>query len=97
MLPAPAILDLLWREFGVRLLLHEGGPGLFGSFVAEGLVDEFFLTIAPHLAGRTVGTIRPGMVEGVEFLPRNAPWLDLLSVKQSGDHLYLRHASRRSA
>ncbi|HXI38863.1 MAG TPA: dihydrofolate reductase family protein [Bryobacteraceae bacterium] len=97
MLPAPAILDLLWRELGVRLLLHEGGPGLFGSFVAEGLVDEFFLTIAPQLAGRTVGTVRPGMIEGVEFLPRNAPWLDLLSVKQSGDHLYLRHASRRSA
>lgn len=93
-LPAPAILDLLWREFDVRLLLHEGGPGLFGSFVAEGLVDEFFLTIAPQLAGRKTGTKRPGMIEGVEFLPQNAPWLDLLSVKQSGDHLYLRHARR---
>jgi len=97
MLPAPAILDLLWREFGVRLLLHEGGPGLFGSFVAAGLVDEFLLTIAPQLSGRAPGTKRPGMVEGVEFLPRNAPWFELLSVKQSGDHLYLRHARRRSA
>ena len=96
-LPAPAILDLLWREFDVRLLLHEGGPGLFGSFIAEGLVDEFFLTIAPQLAGRKPGSKRPGMIEGVEFLPQNAPWLDLLSVKQSGDHLYLRHASRRPA
>ncbi len=93
-LPAPAILDLLWREFNVRLLLHEGGPSLFGSFVAEGLVDEFFLTIAPQLAGRKPGSKRPGMLEGVEFLPQNAPWLDLLSVKQSGDHLYLRHAYR---
>jgi hypothetical protein len=37
------------------------------------------------------------MIEGVEFQPQNAPWLDLLSVKQSGDHLYLRHASRRPA
>jgi riboflavin biosynthesis pyrimidine reductase len=95
LLPAPAILDLLSSEFGVRLLLHEGGPALFGSFVAAGLVDEFFLTIAPQLAGRTPGTRRPGMIEGFEFLPQNAPWLDLLSVKQSGDHLYLHHARRR--
>jgi riboflavin biosynthesis pyrimidine reductase len=93
-LSAAAILDLLWRQFDVRVLLHEGGPGLFGSFVAEGLVDEFFLTIAPQLAGRNPATKRPGMIEGVEFLPQNAPWLDLLSVKQRGDHLYLRHASR---
>lgn len=93
-LPAPAILDLLWREFDVRLLLHEGGPSLFGSFLAEGLIDEFFLTIAPQLAGRKPASKRPGMIEGVEFQPQNAPWLDLLSVKQSGDHLYLRHASR---
>jgi riboflavin biosynthesis pyrimidine reductase len=96
-LPAAAILDLLWREFDVRLLLHEGGPSLFGSFLAEGLIDEFFLTIAPQLAGRKPGSKRPGMIEGVEFLPQTAPWLDLLSVKQSGDHLYLRHASRRTA
>ena len=96
-LPAPSILDLLWREFDVRLLLHEGGPSLFGSFVEAGLVDEFFLTIAPQLVGRKPGSRRPGMIEGVEFLPQNAPWLDLLSVKQSGDHLYLRHASRRPA
>lgn len=96
-LSASAILDLLWRELDVRLLLHEGGPGLFGSFVGEGLVDEFFLTIAPQLAGRKPETKRPGMIEGVEFLPRNAPWLELVSVKQSGDHLYLRHAGRRPA
>lgn len=94
-IPAPTILDLLWREFDVRLLLHEGGPALFGSFVAAGLVDELFLTLAPQLAGRKPEGKRPGLIEGVEFLPQNAPWLDLLSVKQSGDHLYLRHASRR--
>ena len=36
------------------------------------------------------------MIEnGFVSIPQNAPWLDLLSVKQSGDHLYLRHASRR--
>jgi riboflavin biosynthesis pyrimidine reductase len=91
LLPATDIVDLLWREFDVRLLLHEGGPMLFGSFVAQKLVDEFFLTIAPQVAGRSVVKPRPGMVTGVEFSPDTAPWLDLLSAKQSGDHLYLRY------
>ena len=93
-LPPSALVELLWREFGVRLLLNEGGPALFGSFVAEGLVDEFFLTLAPQLAGRDLDSRRPGMIAGVEFLPGAAPWLDLLSVKQCADHLYLRYRKR---
>jgi riboflavin biosynthesis pyrimidine reductase len=90
-LAAGAILELLWREFGVRLLLHEGGPALFGGFVAEGLVDEFFLTLAPQIAGRTVDSGRPGMIAGVEFQPDTAPWLNLVSLKCCLDHLYLRY------
>ncbi len=94
-LAAGANLELLWREFGVRLLLHEGGPALFGGFVAEGLVDEFFLTLAPQIAGRKVDSGRPGMVAGVEFQPDTAPWLNLVSLKGCLDHLYLRY--RKSA
>jgi riboflavin biosynthesis pyrimidine reductase len=90
-----AILDLLGREFGVRRLLHEGGPALFGSFVAQDLVDEFFLTVAPQLAGRNPESPRPGMIGGVAFTPDRAPWLNLISVKQGGDHLYLRYGNRR--
>lgn len=93
-LAAGAILELLWREFGVRLLLHEGGPALFGGFVAEGLVDEYFLTVAPQIAGRNVESRRPGMVAGVEFQPDAAPWLDLVSIKGCVDHLYLRYRKR---
>ena len=90
-LPAGAMLELLWREFGVRRLLHEGGPALFGGFVAAGLVDEFFLTVAPQMAGRDVESKRPGMIAGVEFRPDTAPWLNLVSVKGCLDHLYLRY------
>jgi len=93
-LDAGAMLELLWREFGVRLLLHEGGPALFGSFVAEGLVDEYFLTVAPQLAGRNTESPRPGMIAGVEFQPEAAPWLDLVSVKRCLHHLYLRYRKR---
>ncbi|MBZ5590986.1 MAG: RibD family protein [Acidobacteriia bacterium] len=93
-LPAGALLELLSSEYNVRLLLHEGGPTLFGSLVAEGLVDEFFLTLAPQLAGRTPESVRPGMIAGIEFLPGAAPWLELFSVRQCGDHLYLRYRKR---
>jgi riboflavin biosynthesis pyrimidine reductase len=86
-----AILKLLEEELGVKMLLHEGGPGLLGEFVAEGCLDEMFLTVAPQIIGRDEKRPRPGFLAGVEFLPDTAPWLKLASVKQSGDHLYLRY------
>ena len=91
---APAsILELLRAEFGVSLLLLEGGPTLFGRFVADCCVDELFLTIAPQLAGRNMSPLRPGLIAGVEFLPEAAPWLDIVSVKERGNHLYLRYSA----
>jgi len=91
---APAdVLELLRAEFGVSLLLHEGGPTLFGRFVADGCVDELFLTVAPQVAGRNMQSQRPGLIAGVEFLPETAPWLDIVSVKQRGNHLYLRYGA----
>jgi riboflavin biosynthesis pyrimidine reductase len=86
-----SILKLLRDEFAVKLLLHEGGPALFGDFLAHGCVDELFLTVAPQFAGRDARQQRPGMISGVEFMPETAPWLKLVSVKQSGEHLYLRY------
>ena len=44
-----------WRrltsDFGVRTLLCEGGPTVFGALLHEDLVDELFLTVSPR-AGR---------------------------------------------
>jgi riboflavin biosynthesis pyrimidine reductase len=60
---APAvILKLLRDEFSVKFLLHEGGPALFGDFVAHGCVDELFLTVAPQFAGRDGKWPRPGVI-----------------------------------
>jgi riboflavin biosynthesis pyrimidine reductase len=47
----PAVLRDLRTVHGIRLLLCEGGPSLFGDLVAEGVADELFLTVAPKLAG----------------------------------------------
>jgi riboflavin biosynthesis pyrimidine reductase len=43
--------ELLERN-GVTLLLHEGGPALFGDFVTHGCMDELILAVAPQFAGR---------------------------------------------
>jgi riboflavin biosynthesis pyrimidine reductase len=85
------MLELLRAQFGVSLLLLEGGPTLFGRFVADGCVDELFLTIAPQVAGRNMPPLRPGFIARVEFLPETAPWLNIVSVKERGNHLYLRY------
>lgn len=45
------VVRLLYADHGVRLLLCEGGPTMFGAMLAEGLVDELFLTLAPKLTG----------------------------------------------
>lgn len=45
------VLRSLRADHGVRALLCEGGPALFGAMLAEDLVDEHFLTLAPALAG----------------------------------------------
>jgi riboflavin biosynthesis pyrimidine reductase len=91
-----AMLRVLQAQYGVRSLLHEGGPSLFGQFMAAQVVDELFLTLSPQIAGRTSDAMRPALVQGTAFMPESAPWFQLLSVKQSADHLYLRYQRTRS-
>jgi riboflavin biosynthesis pyrimidine reductase len=86
-----AILELLQSQFGVKTVLHEGGPTLFGQFLAEDAVDELFLTLSPQIAGRERNVIRPALVQGVQFMPDSAPWLQMVSVKQHAAYLYLRY------
>jgi riboflavin biosynthesis pyrimidine reductase len=89
-----AILKLLKEDFGVALVLVEGGPRLFGNFLACGLLDELFLTIAPQIAGRAQEHPRPALVSNAEFTPATAPWLKLLSARTAGDHLYLHYRKK---
>jgi len=67
-------------------LLHEGGPTLC-NFLAAKAVDELFLTFSPQIAGRGAHTVRPGIVQGKEFVPNTAPWFQLLSLSQEPEHL----------
>jgi riboflavin-specific deaminase-like protein len=47
----PASLATLREAHGVRSILCEGGPALNASLLADGLIDELFLTTVPKLAG----------------------------------------------
>lgn len=47
----PAVLDVLDKELGIRKLLLEGGAAINGAFFAAGLIDEFYLLVAPALDG----------------------------------------------
>lgn len=85
------ILQLLQSEFGVKTLLHEGGPTLFGQFLKAGAVDELFLTLSPQIAGREGDVTRPALVQGTDFVPDSAPCFQVVSVKQHGAYLYLRY------
>ncbi len=54
----------LRADFGIRTLLCEGGPTLFGALLGENLVDELFLTLAPKLVGGGHG---PPVTSGPEL------------------------------
>jgi riboflavin-specific deaminase-like protein len=83
------VLRALRARHGIRTLLCEGGPTLFGALLRERLVDELFLTIAPSLAGGgREPTITAGP-QGAELLPLRLLWL----LEREGS-LYTRYALR---
>ncbi len=76
----------LREDYGVGLLLCEGGPTLFGSLLRERVVDELFLTLAPTLAG---GGSSPTIASGPELPAARALRLEWLL--EHGGSLYLRY------
>ena len=77
-------------ERGLRKINLEGGPRLFGTMVAAGLVDELNLTLSPVLAAGDAGRIAHG--------PAGVPAdLELRSVLRADDVLLLRYRRRDSS
>jgi riboflavin biosynthesis pyrimidine reductase len=77
-------------ERGIRSFLLEGGPNINAGFLAEGLIDEVYWTVGPHLLGTdALRMIAP--VEGgspYEHEPRHG---ELVSVLRHGSELFLRY------
>jgi riboflavin biosynthesis pyrimidine reductase len=85
-----AALDVLAGR-GLGRVLCEGGPHLFGSLAAAGVVDEVCLTVAAKLAGAAAGRIIAGP-------PSALLEMTLAHVlKSDADELFLRYVRRDTA
>ena len=82
------------RRSGVRTVLCEGGPHLNAQLLAEGLVDELFLSLAPKLAGGDAVGESLRIVSGGELRPPVE--LELLGALESEGQLLLRYRARRA-
>ena len=86
-------LEKVAARLGVRTLMLEGGGGINGSFLRDGLIDEVSLLVAPVADGR-VGTPTLFDVLGADVTPRR---LTLESVERRADDvLALRYRVIRS-
>jgi riboflavin biosynthesis pyrimidine reductase len=88
-----AVIELLYAR-GHRRILSEAGPHVFGSLVAERLVDELFLTVSPLLAGRG-GEETLGLVENAPLLPERVEQTVLRSLRVHGSHVFLQQRLER--
>ena len=81
--PGPFV-DL--AQLSGKVVLAEGGPTLAGAMVADGLVDEFFLTLAPRVVAGNAGRV----VHGGDA--DSAPWELRHGFVDDEGFLFLRYA-----
>jgi riboflavin biosynthesis pyrimidine reductase len=84
-----AVLAHLRTEHGARLVLCEGGPTLLRRLVADGGLDDLFLTVSPLLVAGDAETL----LSGPALEPEAS--LALREVHRSGEHLFLHYAVSR--
>jgi riboflavin biosynthesis pyrimidine reductase len=75
---------------GSRVLV-ESGPTLVAQFLAQGAIDDLFLTVAPWIVGRAPAVVALGLAEGTLFGPGRLG-ARLASARRAGDLLLLRYA-----
>jgi len=96
-----AAMQLLRKEHGIRTLLCEGGPTLYGQFLNNQLIDEDFRTIALQVLGESTraGHERPTAYGHVSYTPETAPWYRMISLHYALPHhafLRLRYEGPRT-
>jgi riboflavin biosynthesis pyrimidine reductase len=88
-----AAAKMLRQEHGIRTLLCEGGPMVYGELLQRHLIDEDFRTISLQVLGRSsdANVSRPTAYGDLSFMPENAPWFRLISLHYALPyHLFLR-------
>jgi len=100
-----AALRELRSAMGIRYLLCEGGPQLYGALLRDGLLDEKFLTMAPLDAGQVLPpeqaavpweqpSMRPTIFSGLGLTKEKVIRWNWLSCRKVGDLQFNRY--RRS-
>ena len=80
--------QVLWQEHGIRTLLCEGGPALYGELLKKHLIDEDFRTVSLQVLGQSTkpGIDRPTTYGDVSYTPESAPWFRLISLHYAVPH-----------
>jgi len=108
-LDLPAAIGKLRQELGIRYLLCEGGPSLYGSLARADLIDEKFLTVSPIEVGQIVPPeqkrlpaeeenailMRPTIFGGPGLTKETISRWQWLSCRKAGDHQFNRYRRRR--
>src|SRR5664279_803187 len=99
----------LRAQLGIKYLLCEGGPTLYGNLARADLVDEKFLTVSPLEIGQEVPgeqerlpsearegpLLRPTVFAGPGFTRETMTRWTWLSSRKSGDHQFNRYRRMR--
>jgi 5-amino-6-(5-phosphoribosylamino)uracil reductase len=100
-----AAMQILHQHFGVRRLLCEGGPTLYGYMTRAGLIDEKFITMSPLEIGILIPPeqqpsvaeksdppkLRPTTLMSPGFLKETAPWYQWISCRRIENHQFSRY------
>ena len=104
----PGAMRILRAEMGIRYLLCEGGPTLYGSMARAALIDEKFVTVSPVEIGLLAPeeevlptskaggmmNLRPTTFTFPGFAKENTPWYRWMSCRRVGDHQFNRYRRR---
>src|SRR5579863_7400355 len=91
----------LGRAYGIRTLLCEGGPAIYGELLTKHLIDEDFRTISLQVLGKSTqpGIDRPTTYGDISYTLESAPWFRLISIHYALPHhalLRLRYEGTRN-
>jgi riboflavin biosynthesis pyrimidine reductase len=95
------------EELGIRYLLCEGGPTLYGSMSKAGLIDEKFVTVSPVEVGQTAPPeqemaefdktrLRPTSFAGPGYTRETMSHWTWLSCRKIGDHEFNRYRRKHA-
>jgi riboflavin biosynthesis pyrimidine reductase len=106
-----AAVGELRTQLGIKYLLCEGGPTLYGTLARADLVDEKFVTVSPVETGQVVPPeqerlpseagreplLRPTVFGGPGFTRETMTHWTWLSCRKSGDHQFHRFRRKRDS